>query len=77
MHMHHWQRGNLVELDGLLGAVVGVAGDDNVPEDHVAVWFGTPNCVRVSDGGTGRLSPEVWTVPEDTLQPAQPATWKH
>lgn len=75
--MSHWQRGDLVEMDGLLGVVVAVAGENNVAEDHAGVWFGAPECVRLSAGGTGGRSPEIWTVPEDVLQQAQPATWKH
>ena len=46
--MHKWKRGDLVELDGLLAVVVGVEGDPDIPEDHVAVWFGDPRCERKS-----------------------------
>ena len=35
--MMNWRRGDLVELDRVLVAIVGVEGDANVPEDHVAI----------------------------------------
>ena len=60
-----WRCGQFVELDGLLAAVVGVEGDPCVPEGHVALWFGEPKSVRKSQGGSGGLQPEVWTVPEE------------
>jgi hypothetical protein len=60
-----WKRGDIVELDGLLAVVVGVNGDPNVPEDHVALWFGDPRTKRKSEGGPGGLRPEIWTVPEE------------
>ena len=63
--MARWQRGQLVEIDGLLAAVVGTDEDSWVPEDHVALWFGDPRAARKSQGGPGGLRPEVWTVPAD------------
>lgn len=75
--MPDWNPGDLIELDGMLAVIVGVAGDPNVPQDHVAVWFGQPDCVRISEGGTGGQSPEVWTVPSDLVERAATATWNH
>ena len=72
-----WRRGDLVELDGLLAVVVGLAGDTEVPEDHVAVWFGDPRCVRKSEGGPGARQPEVWTVPAEYLVAAAEPIWQH
>jgi hypothetical protein len=72
-----WQRGDLVELDGLLAVVVGIDGDDGVPEDHVALWFGDPRCTRKSEGGAGGAAPEVWTVPEDLCVRAAPPLVRH
>ncbi len=69
--------GDLVELDGLLAVVVGIAGDANVPEDHIAVWFGKPDCVRISEGGAGGQSPEIWTVPIELVKSTATATWDH
>ena len=75
--MIQWKRGDLVELDGLLAVVVGIDGDPNVPEEHVALWFGDPRCVRRSEGGSGGLQPEVWTVPAEYLVAAAGAIYQH
>ena len=75
--MQMWKRGDLVELDGLLAVVVGVEGDVNVPEDHIAVWFGDPRCEPKSLGGMGGKQPEIWTVPAGVVVAAASAVWKH
>jgi hypothetical protein len=75
--MANWQRGDLVELDGLLAVVISVEGDAGVPEGHIAVWFGDPRCVRKSQGGSGGQRPEIWTVPADLFIKAEPPVWKH
>jgi hypothetical protein len=62
-------RGAFVELDGLLAVVVGLPGDDNVPDEHAALWFGDPPTTRRSEGGSGGARPEVWTVPLGLLDP--------
>ena len=72
-----WSRGELVELDGMLGAVVGIYGDPGVPEDHVAVWFGSLETKRKSEGGAGGFQPEVYTVPAELCGKAAPALFKH
>ncbi|BAQ75222.1 uncharacterized protein POS17_3528 [Pseudomonas sp. Os17] len=75
--MTNWQRGDLVELDGLLAVVVGIEGDPNVPEEHIAAWFGAPSCIRKSKGGAGAASPEVWTVPAYLFVRAAEPDWRH
>lgn len=75
--MSDWRRGNLVEFDGLLAVVVGVDGDPNVPEDHVAVWFGISRCVRESEGGPGGQRPEVITIPAAYFVAAAEPVWPH
>jgi hypothetical protein len=75
--MHFLEKGGFVEIDGLLGVVVGVLGDPGVPEDHIAVWLGTPQCRRISEGGSGGTAPEVWAIPIEHCAKAQPATTKH
>lgn len=75
--MPQWQRGDVVELDGLLCVVVAIEGDPGVPDDHVGVWFGDPRCVRKSQGGCGRQRPEVWTVPAEYFVPAAAPIMKH
>ena len=54
-----FKRGDLVEFDGLLAVVVGSFKDGLAPEDHLALWFGTPQGIRQSQGGPGGLQPEV------------------
>lgn len=75
--MSEWRRGDLVELDGLIAVVVGIAGDPEVPEDHVAIWSGEPRCVRKSSGGPGGRRPEVFTVPAGILIAAAEPIWRH
>lgn len=64
-----WSPGDVVELDGLLAVVVRVEG---VPDDHVALWFGTPQGTRLSQGGPGRSRAEVHTVPTELVRSAVP-----
>ena len=75
--MSKWRRGDFIEFDGLLAVVVGIEGDPNVPEEHVAAWFGDPRCQRKSRGGAGGQPPEVWTVPEGYCVPAAEPVYKH
>ncbi len=70
-------RGDMVEFDGLLAAVVGVSGDPGVPEDHVVLWFGAPDCKRKSQGGQGGCRPELWTVPAEHIIPAAKPVMRH
>lgn len=72
-----WERGQLVEIDGLLAAVVGTDDDAWVPDDHVALWFGDPQGVRISQGGPGGSIPEVWTVPAEYCSAAKPPDIRH
>lgn len=71
------KRGDFVELDGRLAVVVGLPGDLEVPEDHVALWFGTPQCKRSSEGGPGGATPDVWTVPAEYCETASPPKIHH
>lgn len=66
----NWRRGDLVEKDGVLAVVVGIEGDPDVPEDHIAVWFGYPRCMPKSEGGSGGQRPEIWTIPSEYFQPS-------
>ncbi len=72
-----WDRGQLVEYDGLLAVVVGTDADSWVPEGHVALWYGEPQATRKSEGGLGGLQPEVWTVPADHCAPAANSIVRH
>ncbi len=71
------KKGSFIEFDGLLGVVTGSEGDRGVPEGHVAVWFGNPQGKRKSEGGHGGLAPEVWTVPIEYCERAEPPVIEH
>ena len=62
-------RGQFVIVGSSPGVVVGIYSDRNVPEDHVAVWFG-----EISGNG----DPRVKTVPEEQVTPLEkPADYYH
>jgi len=62
-------RGDFVTLNGKPCVVTAIAGDQNVPEDHLAVWYGS-----VDDIGC----PEVWTVPAEYFEAlTQPLAYHH
>ena len=67
--MNPTQKGDFVEMDGLLAVVVATDDDPNVPEEHVALWFGVTDTKRISEGGTGGAIPEVSTVPAEYCSP--------
>jgi hypothetical protein len=66
-------KGDFVRIDGINAVVVGNEEDENVPHDHIAVFFGSEIVKRESEGGLGNSNPEVWIVPidvcEDGLEP--------
>ena len=59
--------GDFLEMDGLPCVVVGLSGqslaDDEVPEEHIAVWFGDRSAKQKSEDG--RIQVEVRTIPEE------------
>ena len=67
------EKGDFVRIDGINAVVVGTDEDENIPEDHIAVFFGSEIVKRESEGGTGNGQPQVWIVPvdlcEDGLEP--------
>jgi hypothetical protein len=67
------EKGDFVRIDGINAVVVGTDEDENIPEDHIAVFFGSEIAKRESEGGTGNGQPQVWIVPvdlcEDGLEP--------
>ena len=69
--------GQLVELNGRLAVVVGTDADAWVPDDHVALWFGETGAISVSPEQSGRLRPEVWTVPAECCTPALEPVVRH
>ncbi len=75
--MATWNCGQMVEFDGLLAVIVGTDEESWVPEDHVAVWFGDPKCIRLSEGGPGGIRPELWLIPAENCKPAVEPTVLH
>ena len=72
--MHSFERG---QYDGLLAVVVGKPQNGGAPEEHLALWYGEPRCIRKSDGGAGCQHPEVWTVPVEQCIPAPTPIIRH
>lgn len=59
--------GTFVNVDGSLGVVIGWPDDSDIPEQHVAVWFGQAiDDERVEPGGH---LPRCRTVPAEQCQP--------
>lgn len=67
------EKGDFVRIDGINAVVVATSDDINIPDDHIAVFFGSEIAKRESEGGTGNANPQVWIVPidicEDGLEP--------
>jgi hypothetical protein len=66
-------KGDFVRIDGINAVVVANEEDENIPEEHIAVFFGSGIARRESEGGEGNSNPQVWIVPidlcEDGLDP--------
>jgi len=45
--------------------IVGTPEDGGPPAGHLALWYGDPRGRRISEGNSGGLHPEVWTVPAE------------
>jgi len=61
-------KGDFVRIDGINAVVVATDEDDNIPEGHIAVFFGSAVAKRESEGGEGNSNPQVWIVPEDICE---------
>ena len=48
--MNIFTRGQFVESDGLLAVVVGTPEDGGAPDNHLTLWYGEPECKRISHG---------------------------
>ena len=68
--------GDIIESDGLLGVVTELP-NENISEDHIAVWFGEDNPQRASQGGINGKTPKVYTIPEDCCELANPPIYEH
>ena len=63
--MKNWQKGDFVIQNGLLAVVVGIPGDPNVPEEHLALWYGEPQDQGALKDETGQERLKVYTVPAE------------
>ena len=46
-------KGDFVRIDGINAVVVATEEDEDIPQDHIAVFFGSEIAKRESEGGTG------------------------
>lgn len=61
-------KGDFVRIDGINAVVVGNEEDVDIPEGHIAVFFGSGMTKRESEGGEGNERPEVWIIPIDVCE---------
>ncbi|MFC0682593.1 hypothetical protein ACFFGH_32595 [Lysobacter korlensis] len=71
--MFQLKRGDIVVIGDRVAVVVALEGEDDVPEEHVALWFGPEEASKTED----RLRPIVWTAPAEYCSLAAPAEWRH
>lgn len=71
------KKGDFVEIDGLMTVVVATSENENVPDGHLAVWYGSPTARRISDGGGGGMIPEAWIVPAEYCLPVAQVVFRH
>ena len=60
-------RGDLVTVGNEVGVVTHLGGEDDVPEDHLAIWYG-----QVEEG-----KPKVRTVPAEYCEKVQQVLFYH
>lgn len=72
-----FKRGDLVENNGLLEVVVGGYGDNHVPEDHIAIWYGSNTTTSSTQKEESALVPEIWTVPQEYVRLAPSPIMRH
>ena len=68
-----FSKGDFVRVDGINAVVVGTEEDEDIPHNHIAIFFGSEIARRESEGGEGNGRPLVLIVPidvcEDVLEP--------
>ncbi len=68
-----FSKGDFVRIDGINAVIIATEEDENIPPDHLAIFFGSELVKRESEGGEGNGRPVVWIVPidlcEDGLEP--------
>lgn len=69
MEEQYLSKGDFVRIDGINAVVIGTEEEDeNIPEGHIAVFFGSEIAKRESEGGQGNGRPQVWIVPTDVCE---------
>lgn len=68
MEEQYLSKGDFVRIDGINAVVVATEEDDDIPEGHIAVFFGSEIAKRESEGGQGNGRPQVWIVPADVCE---------
>lgn len=63
-----FSKGDFVRIDGINAVIVATEEDENIPPDHLAVFFGSGIAKRESEGGSGNDRPEVWIIPIDLCE---------
>jgi hypothetical protein len=61
-------KGDFVRVDGINAVVVATEEDENIPHDHIAVFFGSEFAKRESEGGEGNENPVAWVIPIDLCE---------
>ena len=64
--------GQFVIVGKSIGVVVGLPNGSEIPENHLAVWYG-----ETADDTHGKMIPKVRTVPEDYCEPLNGVSFYH
>ena len=60
--------GSFVKVGNHVGVIVGYPDQENIPEDHLAIWYGQT---------TEDNSPRIRTVPEEYCEPVDKIEYYH
>ena len=63
--------GQFVSVGKDIGIVVGFPNDNEIPEEHLAIWYG-----QTTDNN-GKTVPKVRTVPEEYCEPLDGISFYH
>lgn len=69
--MNSHKIGQFVTVGRDMGVVIGLPSDPNVPEEHLAIWYGQ------TEEKDGTIVPRVRTVPEEYCIPVSEILYYH
>ncbi len=72
-----FEKGDFVIFDGVLAVIVGTETDQDVPEGHVALWYGHDKEQQTVTSKPEASRPETWTVPQEYCQSAKRPKIQH